>query len=323
MLSQGWTPGASLGVCNAPYINSPASISHVKVAVKDDNLGLGARNGARSDDRPTTGLDGLQDLLGRLNGKNSQLLQAEQRSRADVKGVFYAERRWGLENFVRGGFLIGDRIQELEERSLETPGSVNNPTVSSPPVKNDEDVSKTGKEKKKRARGSRTPHSLDAAVSPQQSPEKSPTDMAAVVDQPDEVAPTMIGDQNTVEAQRQLLKLERKVQRRARKAERHAAKALKEISRRPAATSTTPTVDAGKPPLAITSPVPESARAYGRHAARQRSVRHKKMSLTDQKALNEVCGLATPLFPMLSMLTKTADFDGTCIIYNSSGNCFT
>jgi Pin2-interacting protein X1 len=42
-------------------------------------------------------------------------LAKEQKSREDLRRAIYTERRWGKIRFVKGGFLIGDKIQELVE----------------------------------------------------------------------------------------------------------------------------------------------------------------------------------------------------------------
>jgi len=114
MTAQGWQPGDILGAKNASYaeFHTAANASHIRVFVKDDNLGLGAKRGSGLAEGECTGLDVFQSLLGRLNGKGEGELIKEQKSREDLKRVIYTERRWGSVRFVRGGFLIGDKIQE-------------------------------------------------------------------------------------------------------------------------------------------------------------------------------------------------------------------
>jgi Pin2-interacting protein X1 len=48
LTSQGWTPGASLGATDAAHKAhyTAASHSHIRVFLKDDNLGLGAKRGS-------------------------------------------------------------------------------------------------------------------------------------------------------------------------------------------------------------------------------------------------------------------------------------
>ncbi|KAL8807494.1 MAG: hypothetical protein Q9182_000659 [Xanthomendoza sp. 2 TL-2023] len=311
LLSQGWKPGTSLGACSGPYIDKSASISHLRVTLKDDNLGLGARNGALDDDRPTTGLDGLQDLLGRLNGKGTEMLETEQRSRADARRVVYSERRWGFENFVSGGFLVGDRIQRSEETSIEIQSPIVSVMESRPRMKHDNDTSKRDQAKRKRARESKSSGSINTTVSKDQPIKDSSTDVIENIDRLEEAKGSDIVGRHKLKEQHRFEKAERKAQRRAQKAERTATKALTESSRGPAE-AVTSTVELEKKTPAITPAKHETFRSYGRHAARQRSLQHKKMSLADQKALNEVCGFANSL---ISTLTSTIDLDDTSLKY--------
>ena len=86
MTAQGWTPGSLLGNGNTSYGEhlTAASAGHIRVILKDDNLGLGAKPKSQRQDEPT-GLDAFQDLLGRLNGKSEGEIMVEQRRREDVK----------------------------------------------------------------------------------------------------------------------------------------------------------------------------------------------------------------------------------------------
>ncbi|PQE08142.1 hypothetical protein CJF31_00008225 [Rutstroemia sp. NJR-2017a BVV2] len=128
--SQGWSPGEYLGAKNASHAeyHTAANASHIRVVIKDNNLGLGAKIGSGVGHGECTGLDVFQNLLGRLNGKEEKEIEREQKSREDLKRAIYAERKWGSVRFVRGGVLVGDKIQELIEgekkrvRGLEEKG---------------------------------------------------------------------------------------------------------------------------------------------------------------------------------------------------------
>jgi Pin2-interacting protein X1 len=115
MTSQGWQPGQYLGAKDAKHaeFHTAANASHIRVSIKDDNLGLGAKNGSGVGHGECTGLDAFKNLLGRLNGKDEDELVKEQQSRDDLRRAIYTERRWGSIRFVPGGFLIGDKIQHL------------------------------------------------------------------------------------------------------------------------------------------------------------------------------------------------------------------
>lgn len=121
MTSQGWQPGDYLGAENAAHaeFHTAANASHIRVSIKDDNLGLGAKVGSGVGHGECTGLDAFKNLLGRLNGKDEDELAKEQKSREDLKRAIYTERRWGSIRFVPGGFLIGDKIQPLIDAEAE------------------------------------------------------------------------------------------------------------------------------------------------------------------------------------------------------------
>lgn len=121
MTSQGWQPGDYLGAKNAAHaeFHTAANASHIRVAIKDDNLGLGAKIGSGVGHGECTGLDAFTNLLGRLNGKDEEELEREQKSREDLKRAIYTERKWGSIRFVPGGFLIGDKIQQLIDSEAE------------------------------------------------------------------------------------------------------------------------------------------------------------------------------------------------------------
>ncbi|OJJ05357.1 hypothetical protein ASPVEDRAFT_86710 [Aspergillus versicolor CBS 583.65] len=119
--SQGWTPGSFLGARNAAHADmfTAASASHIRVIVKDDTLGLGARSKRDPLDEPT-GLDAFKGLLGRLNGKSDVELQADQRKRDDVKLARYAATKWQAVRFISGGLLAQEKDNEATSISKET-----------------------------------------------------------------------------------------------------------------------------------------------------------------------------------------------------------
>lgn len=121
MTAQGWTPGQYLGVQDAKQqeFHTAANASHIRVVIKDDNLGLGAKIGSGVGHGECTGLDAFKNLLGRLNGKDEDEIEKEQKSREDLKRAIYTEQRWGSIRFVQGGFLIGDKIQHLIDGEAE------------------------------------------------------------------------------------------------------------------------------------------------------------------------------------------------------------
>ncbi|KKZ60286.1 protein PXR1 [[Emmonsia] crescens] len=125
MSAHGWTPGSFLGASNAAHAEhfTSASAGHIRVILKDDNLGLGAK--PRAEDEPT-GLDAFQGLLGRLNGKSDAELEKEQKKRDDRRLANFVEKRWKTMQFVSGGLLVHEKIQALadakkvDEREAQT-----------------------------------------------------------------------------------------------------------------------------------------------------------------------------------------------------------
>ncbi|KAK4162548.1 hypothetical protein QBC43DRAFT_321650 [Cladorrhinum sp. PSN259] len=113
--SQGWEPGQYLGAHDATHTayHSEASASHIRVVLKDDMLGLGAK---RNNGDECTGLDAFQHLLGRLNGKSEDILETEKRERDNLKLNLYLDRKVGMIRFVPGGFLVGDVVKEKLDR---------------------------------------------------------------------------------------------------------------------------------------------------------------------------------------------------------------
>lgn len=160
MASQGWQPGEYLGAKDAPHVklHTAANASHIRVMIKDDNLGLGAKIGSGVGHGECTGLDAFKDLLGRLNGKDQDAIKKEQESREDLKRAIYTERRWGSIRFVGGGFLVGDRIQHLIDGEAErvrelAAGKADSESNSSDSSDSDEElepVVETPKKSKKR-----------------------------------------------------------------------------------------------------------------------------------------------------------------------------
>ncbi|KAH1984878.1 hypothetical protein KXW60_002572 [Aspergillus fumigatus] len=108
--AQGWTPGDFLGARNATHSDlfTTASASHIRVVLKDDTLGLGARPKRDLLDGPT-GLDAFKGLLGRLNGKSDTQLEAEQQKRDDAKLARYAATKWQTVRFISGGLLVQEK----------------------------------------------------------------------------------------------------------------------------------------------------------------------------------------------------------------------
>ncbi|KAI4204613.1 MAG: hypothetical protein LQ348_001272 [Seirophora lacunosa] len=283
LVSSGWTPGSSLGVAGAPYANNPASISHIRITANKDNLGLGASNSAHSDEAPTTGLDGLQHLLSRLNGKNENLLEKELGRREDTRRALYVERRWDFGSFVSGGFLDEDRLRDRENEPVESAAVA--AATSAISLGSGADDGEKNKKKAKCEQKQETNSPIGTAelvlvTSSTASPQRQKT---SGIECKQAVQQCKSAKANAIESQRRLEKMERKAQRRARKAEKQATRAPERASRK-ALDLSSPVSEADE----RASQVPEAGRTLERHAVRRRYIQHKKMSMTDGKALNEI-----------------------------------
>lgn len=109
--SQGWEPGQYLGAKNAPQAAhyTAANASFVRIALKDDFLGLGFK---KAKEEQVTGMDAFQDMLARLNGKSEVAIQKEKQAKAALQTSLYCQSKFGPMRFVRGGWLVGDQEQQ-------------------------------------------------------------------------------------------------------------------------------------------------------------------------------------------------------------------
>ncbi|KAI1006198.1 hypothetical protein K3495_g2021 [Podosphaera aphanis] len=131
MTSQGWKQGEYLGAKNSSHaeFHTSANACPIKVSVKDDNLGLGAKVGSGVGHGECTGLDAFKNLLSRLNGKAQDEIDKEQKARDDIRRITYTEKRWGSIRFVSAGFLIGDQIQTLIDAEAKRVGGLQKDTT--------------------------------------------------------------------------------------------------------------------------------------------------------------------------------------------------
>ena len=297
LLSQGWKPGRLLGAVDAPHahLHSDANASHIRVAVKDDNLGLGAKRGSGVNVGECTGLDVFQGLLGRLNGKSEVLLEKEQRSRDDLKRAVYTEQRWGALRFVSGGVLVGDKIEKLiNDEKLRLAGAKKSSvapraTMSTPKIAASTESSSNSTESS--SAQSTTPAELVALEE---------TTLCQVGEERRGRETQVQGQESDVDttsdkAQRKSEKAQRKLDRRKRREEKIAPRAEQSL------VVSLPNADlhlsgqvVGDEVEAIALKVEQpsitiaAAIIGGRQAVRQRYIRQKRMAMMDPKALNEV-----------------------------------
>ncbi len=154
--AQGWEPGQYLGAKDSAHSqwHTEANSSHIRVTLKDDLLGLGAK---RNNGDECTGLDAFQHLLGRLNGKSEDALETERKAREDIKLNLYVERKLGTIRFVKGGWLVGDQLMDkptgelaesLESSEQETEASPGAEVEAEAESDTPEPVSKKSKKRK-------------------------------------------------------------------------------------------------------------------------------------------------------------------------------
>jgi Pin2-interacting protein X1 len=300
--SQGWQPGDSLGAKDASHAAhySAASQSHIRVFLKDDNLGLGAKRG--SERAENFGLAGLESILGRLNGNEAEVKKEEER-REEIEKRAFVYRKYGMMNFVSGGLLVGDKIMTKDEIKKETEIKTE---VKSEPESDDGGVDKKIKKRKREERVDDEPKlkrkkksldlreeskkekkdkKKDKSKKPKRSSSSDPgpgTD-GAVTPASD---PEALTDKARRKAEKKAHKEEKKVKKALKKAAKKAAKASAdsdESSFESEDDESTPTTIVSVPVSGTCTPVPR-----GMQAVRQRWIRQKKAATMDAQAMREV-----------------------------------
>jgi Pin2-interacting protein X1 len=322
LTSQGWTPGSSLGAgaAHAEHYTA-ASHSHIRVLLKDDNLGLGAKRG--SEKAENFGLAGLASILGRLNGNEEEVKKEEVRQEK-IQQKAYVYQKYGFMNFVSGGFLVGDKItrdlKEAQEARIKQEAQVK-VEIKPEPESSDGGVSEKKSKKRKRhgeaspEEGQKLKRKKKSMNLRQEASKQTETDESTAKPKKDKKekkgtksktpssAPS--ATESPVSASTELLtdKARRKAEKRARKEERQLKKALKKAAKE-AARSNDTTQDSSSESeeeednapvvtVATATSKPSSAAgltfsAGGRHAVRQRYIRQKRAALMDPQALKEV-----------------------------------
>ena len=310
MQAQGWQPGEYLGAKDANHAEhyTIANASHIRVLIKDDNLGIGAKIGSGVGHGECTGLDAFKNLLGRLNGKDEDELEKEQRSREDLKRAIYTERKWGQIRFVKGGFLIGDKIQDLIEgesdRLRKLGDAKDSDTFSSSSEEEDGASAPVEKEKISKKRKANTEEEVPEVVAvqeeklkKQQNVEPSPKKGSQVDEYPREET-----DKQRRKRERQE-KRDRKQQRRAMKAKLAEESSKDERKKQTKDKKKDAPEPESVPIIAIqgstpASPIPNLQRSTpmmsGRHAVRSRNIAQKRLASMDVASLNQVCSF--PVF---------------------------
>ena len=302
---QGWIPGTLLGAIDAPHahLHSDASVSRIRVAIREDNLGLGAKIGSGHGAGECTGLDAFQGLLGRLNGKSGDVLEREQRSRDDLKRALYSKRKWGTLHFVSGGVLVGDKIEALAEgERVRLSGRAAHPSSETSPII--EEVDERKSRRKKKSVDAQLPTSepgtdvhntvVDSGIVEAEANVGESNYGTAISGTPkDEVCEEGATDDKFLKTQRKAARAQRKLDRRKRKEVRKTTTASRSSIPESKSDESEDNSVANQPAVKqqVQRIPPASVAVGGRHAVRQRYIRHKQMAVMDPRALNEV-GLA-------------------------------
>ncbi|KAK4691493.1 Pin2-interacting protein X1, partial [Lecanoromycetidae sp. Uapishka_2] len=296
--SHGWQSGDLLGAKGAKHAayHTAANASHIRIALKDDTLGLGARHEATQEEGRSTGLDTFQDILGRLNGKSTIELEKSKRSRSDAKRSAFVDQRWGRLRFVSGGLLVGDKTEKplVEKDSVEQTEESLSDTSRTVATSILEECSEIASVTTKQKKHEKTKDSRKRVATA----ESRHKILACQGVYPQDSRPDLdLDPQKSEEAQRKADKTERKRKRRAKKDAKQVMRDLESshphTSRRPDTTKVQ--LSNAEEDLCMKAALknqeskkPPQGFANNRHAVRSRHIQHKKMAFMNSKALNEI-----------------------------------
>lgn len=322
MAAQGWKAGETLGAKDAAHEShyTQASQSHIRVFLKDDNLGLGAKRG--SERAENFGLAGLESILGRLNGREEEVKKEEAR-REEIEKRAYVFRKFGSMNFISGGFLVGDKLVPRTEVKLEP----TEPKIKEEPDSDDgagkkrkrevTDAAEDGTSEQKLKRKKKSMDLRDEAGKQDKKVKKEKKDKKDKKDKsskkikkekassdPEPMsddAPTPASDPEplTDKARRKAEKKARKEEKKLKKALKKAAKEAKK-SKESADESSSESEDDDTTPSSSVPATGTSTPSFvprGVQTARHRHIMMKKRASMDPQALKEVCGRTIVLLP--------------------------
>ncbi|PSN65625.1 hypothetical protein BS50DRAFT_575603 [Corynespora cassiicola Philippines] len=321
LTQQGWKPGTSLGAADAAHAAhyTAASHSHIRVMLKDDNLGLGAKRG--SERAENFGLAGLESILGRLNGNTEEIKKEEDR-KDKIQQRAYVYRKYGFMNFVSAGYLVGDKIEKKVKTEPEVKVEVKSePESDSGAEKSkkrkrsstDVDVKKedSDDEEQRKLKRKRKSNDLREEATKESSKKDKKKEKKDKKDKKSKKSKS--GDDSSsaspVPEEELSDKAKRKAEKRAKKEEKKLKKALKKAAKEAARSndassseseeeSTTATPATSTPTTGTSTPLSSASglsfNISGRHAVRQRYIRNKKAASMDPQALKEILMIKTP-----------------------------
>ncbi|OQE91262.1 hypothetical protein PENNAL_c0010G08840 [Penicillium nalgiovense] len=259
MSSQGWTPGSLLGAKDAAHANllTAASASHIKVTLKDDNLGLGARIGRECE---PTGLDAFKGLLGRLNGKSEVELKKDERKREDVRLARYAALKFPEVRFVSGGLLAQEKEPEIPPPITQDATQKKSKSDKKESTKTTEDDETSSSESDAPDRKSKSESkSKSKSKSKAKSKSKSKSKRSRSRDETD-------GNESSSESKK-------KKKSKKRKADSEQSDSSNKTS---------------EPESKVAATISRERRPMGRNVTRSRHIAQKKRAIMDDKSLNEI-----------------------------------
>ena len=273
------------------------------MVLKEDNLGLGAKKGSGQMAGQCVGLDVFQGILGRLNGKSDEVLKKEDDARGNLHRVAHIERRFGMISFVKGGLLVGDKIQALIDGEAQRVEAMK---VASSTVEVQDDRPKDSTELKKFKRNKKGTDQRgpddgpESGVTTKKGKKRRRTgeELSSPQSADDEAKasvrhPKSHDDRDKEKEAKRQRKLERHARREAKRVRKEAGQSSKphissietttrNVSEEESSTKFERNIEIRKVPL-----------FSARHAVRQRNIQHKRMAVMDSKSLNEIFMIKT------------------------------
>ncbi|KAF3481738.1 uncharacterized protein GIQ15_04497 [Arthroderma uncinatum] len=301
MTAQGWAPGEYLGVAdnNRADTYTAASSSHIRVSLKDDTLGLGAKPRRPLIDDEPTGLDAFQGLLGRLNGRSEVEIEKELKVKSDIKALTYIERRWGCMNFIGGGLLVPDKVNKIpngeEDKESEDSEEVK-PITESAGEDIDRKERKKREKKEKRERKEKKEKSKERKKRKKGSEESGDIADSGFATEPSASASRaetpVDADSTDSKSDKQRSKDKKKSKKRKRKEELQASKAGSSATSDDEDAKSIKEDDTTSHTVAPIA-VKERVIPFARQLLRGRYIQQKRRAVMDSKSLNEGSSLAT------------------------------
>lgn len=276
-------------------------------------LGLGFK---QSKDEQVTGMNAFQDMLARLNGKTEELAKAKE-AQVAVQTTLYCDSKFGPMRFVRGGWLVGDTLQESPAAKLKAAEDakteskkrkVEDVSDSDSSSEDEKARKKRRKEERKAAKklkaksGSNTPaDETSASEKDKKKKSKSKKDSAATTEDETDAKSK---SKKSKKSKRDAESTDSDAEKAAKKEKKRLKKEQKRAEK--ASSTTTPTATGTSTPAAAKSGT-STPILRGHHAVRSKWIKSKSMATLDDAALNQV-RLAARCLMRTWLLTIALDF---------------